>query len=67
MSLTEFVEKEIRKKIAALKVSGVIALKEEVTIKDLSNHEAKVIVGALYEATLGSSEPFIFSSFVSDP
>ena len=65
-SLTEFVEVEIRKKIASLKVSGRISLKDGVSLRELSAHEAAVTVDAMYEATLNGSQPFIFSSFVTD-
>lgn len=66
-SLIEFVELEIRKKIAALKVSGSITLKEGITIKELSAHEATTIVNSMYTVTLNHSVPFIFSLYVSDP
>ena len=66
-SLTVFVEHEIRKKIAALKVSGVISLREGVSVKDISEHDAQKIVEGMYEATLNHADPFVFSSFVSDP
>ena len=66
-SLTNFVEVEIRKKIAALKVSGTITLKDGVTIRAISEHEADVIIEAMYTVTLKNYAPFVFSSFVSDP
>lgn len=65
-SLTQFVEVEIRKKIAALKVSGKISLKGGVSLRELSDHEAGVIVNSMYEATLNGAQPFIFSFFVTD-
>lgn len=65
-SLRSFVECEVRKKIAALKVSGIISLKDGVTIKGLSEHEANTVVEAMYTTTLNLSAPFVFSTFVSN-
>ena len=66
-SLTEFVEHEVRAKIAALKINGAISLVEGQTVRSVSEHEAKVIVDAFYSTTLKLADPFVFSSFVSTP
>ena len=66
-SLKNFVEVEVRKKIAALKVSKAISLNEGVSLRELSGREAGSIVDSMYEATLKFSDPFVFSSYVSDP
>jgi hypothetical protein len=65
-SLIDFVKYEVHRKIAALKVTGQVQLPRDVVLRDLSAHEAEVIIDAMYTATMNIGWWFVFSGFIGD-
>ncbi len=67
-SLIEFVRKEIHKQLAAWKVNKQAEFKDGITLADLAEHEANVIVDALYKTSYDKvGAPFVFSGFCYKP